>query len=140
MPVNPRPSSTPSRQSFLAALTLLAAATLPAAGEELELVPGTAVRFATHDEAAAVLGAADDHVQAMSPYDRTARLGRSGEVTTGEILAFAREQALSWEAGEVARCRTPATSLRRPLPPPWAPALRRPPAVAARRRRGARAW
>jgi hypothetical protein len=94
------PSSGPvaqrARFNVVACLsTLLGAAPAAAPAHELE--------FASIDEARAVLGARDDFVARLSPFDRAARLRSAGEVTEAEYLAFARAAAREWSNDERAR-------------------------------------
>jgi hypothetical protein len=76
-------------------LSMLLGAAPAAFAHELE--------FASIDEARAVLGARDDFVARLSPFDRAARLRSAGEVTEEEYLAFARAAAREWSNDERAR-------------------------------------
>jgi hypothetical protein len=75
--------------------TLLAAAPLTVESLEIEL--------ASIEQGRAVLGARDDFVARLSPFDRAARLKSGGEVSEGEYLAFARAAAREWSNDERAR-------------------------------------
>jgi hypothetical protein len=75
--------------------TLLGAAPVGASAHEIEL--------ASIEKARAVLGARDDFVARLSPFDRAARLKSAGEVSEAEYLAFARAAAREWSNDERAR-------------------------------------
>jgi len=75
--------------------TFLAAAPLGLAAHEIE--------FASIERAREVLGARDDFVARLSPFDRSARLKSAGEVSEDEYLAFARAAGREWSNDERAR-------------------------------------
>ena len=86
------------RVTSLSAIALCFAAlgTAPtAAGHEIEL--------ASIEAARAVLGARDDFVSRLSPFDRAARLKAAGDVSEAEYLAFTTAAARVWSADERAR-------------------------------------
>ena len=62
------------------------------------------------DEGQAILGAHDEFVAALGPFDRSARLGTDREVSEDELLAFVRAQALDWPESD-ARLVTRAARL-----------------------------
>lgn len=74
---------------------LLGTAPLTVAAHEIE--------FASIEQARAVLGARDDFVARLSPFDRMARVRSAGEVSETEYLAFARAAAREWSNDERAR-------------------------------------
>src|SRR5687767_9438695 len=78
--------------------TLLGVAPFVASAHELE--------FASIDKARAVLGARDDFVARLSPFDRAARVKSAGDVSEDEYLAFARAAAREWSSDERARITT----------------------------------
>ncbi len=61
------------------------------------------IAFASIEAARAVLGARDDFVSRLSPFDRAARLNANGEVSEAEYLAFAAAAAREWAPDERAR-------------------------------------
>jgi hypothetical protein len=66
-----------------------------AAAHEIELV--------SIERARAALGARDDFVARLSPFDRAARLKSGGEVSEDEYLAFARAAGREWSNDERVR-------------------------------------
>lgn len=54
-------------------------------------------RFATVDEGRAVLGARDDFVSRLSPFDRAARLKSAEAVSEARFLEFVGASVLAWE-------------------------------------------
>ena len=88
-----RPASRAS-WSVAASFVLLFAAPLAAAHE---------IELASIDTARAVLGARDEFVARLSPFDRAARLQSGSEVSEGEYLAFATAAGRSWSNDERAR-------------------------------------
>jgi hypothetical protein len=80
----------------LRAWGLAAALVAPvAAAHEIEL--------ASIEQARAALGARDEFVARLSPFDRAARLRSAGEVSEDEYLAFARAAGREWSNDERAR-------------------------------------
>lgn len=69
----------------------------------IEIRPGTKVEFASASTTARLLSVRDGFVQAMSPYDRSARLKTDHAVTEAEYLAFVARQAENWNADEKTR-------------------------------------
>jgi hypothetical protein len=61
------------------------------------------IRFASIETARAVLGARDEFVSQLSPFDRAARLGSANEVAEAEYLAFVTAAAREWAPDERAR-------------------------------------
>ena len=64
------------------------------------------IEFASIDKAHAVLGARDDFVARLSPFDRAARVKSAGDVSEDEYLAFARSAAREWSNDERTRITT----------------------------------
>ncbi len=56
--------------------------------------------FATVDEGRKILTARDEHVQALSPFDRAARVKTGREVSEAEYLAFVGRNVLDWTEAE----------------------------------------
>lgn len=67
---------------------------------DVPLTDKSAVRFASVDEAAAVLGKRDRFVTAQSPWDRQARLKVDRDVPVEEYLKFAAGEVIAWEAAD----------------------------------------
>jgi hypothetical protein len=61
------------------------------------------IEFASVEKARAVLGARDDFVARLSPFDRAARVKSAHDVSEDEYLAFARAAAREWSNDERAR-------------------------------------
>jgi len=70
------------------------------------------IEFASIDKARAVLGARDDFVARLSPFDRAARLKSAGDVSEEEYLEFARAAAREWSNDERARITNAFTAIR----------------------------
>jgi len=58
------------------------------------------VEFADQQTARRILTTVDDHVRAMSPFDRMVRLEKEGPVSQEEYLAWVGEAALEWSAAQ----------------------------------------
>ena len=101
------------------------------AGRSTAAVPlgnGCHAVFVTAAAAAAHLGREDDYVARMSPFDRSARLRTTRDVTTADYLAFVREQARDWDVDDRAAVTAALESLapalaKLPLPLPATVAL-----------------
>ena len=79
--------------SWLVAFALVGGASLPSpSGGGIEIRPGTMVEFGNAAACARVLSARDTFVQAMSPFDRSARLKTDKDVSEAEYLGFAARQ------------------------------------------------
>src|SRR6185436_21186777 len=61
------------------------------------------IALASIEEGRAVLGARDEFVARLSPFDRASRLESAGEVSEDEYLAFATAAAREWSYDERAR-------------------------------------
>jgi hypothetical protein len=61
------------------------------------------IEFAPIEKARAVLGARDDFVARLSPFDRAARLKSADDVSESEYLAFTTASAREWSNDERAR-------------------------------------
>jgi len=64
------------------------------------------IELASIEQGRAVLGARDDFVARLSPFDRAARLKSGGDVSEDEYLAFAKAAAREWSNDERARLMT----------------------------------
>jgi hypothetical protein len=86
----------PARRRLAAWLAALAGVIpLAAAAHEIEL--------ASIEQGRAVLGARDEFVERLSPFDRAARMQSADAVTEDEYLAFARAAAREWSNDERSR-------------------------------------
>lgn len=101
---------------------LWTAVACPALAAEL-LTEGTAIVFATPEQARAILCRRDDYVSRLSPFDRSARLKTAAAVSEADYLAFVARQPLAWTAPErtrileaVGRLRGMLGTLAPPLP------------------------
>ncbi len=107
--------------AWLAAALLMALA--GGAQAEAEWTEATFV-FATAEEAAAALGAADAYTAEMTPLDRAMRLKTDRAVSSGDYRRFAAAAARDWTGGEraalhadIAELIPALTALRVPAPP-----------------------
>ena len=80
--------------------------------EAIEIRAGTKVEFASAADGARLLASRDVFVQAMSPFDRSARLKTDRDVTEAEYLAFVSRQAMNWTEGEKLKLRAILESFR----------------------------
>jgi hypothetical protein len=87
---------------YLFSFLLFIGFTAGLAQEPIQLTPESALRFATPEEAATLLGSSDDFTQAMSPLDRALRVGKT-DVTEEELLEYLSQQTLSWTDEEISR-------------------------------------
>jgi len=97
----------------LVAIVLVAVPAALYAAEGIELKPGTKVEFASAADGARLLTEKDVFVQAMSPFDRSARLKTDKLVSEEEYLAFVGRQTREWTADEKARVVPILESFRR---------------------------
>ena len=81
------------------------------------------VRFASADEAAALLGAEDDFTRALSAFDRQLRTKRTDDVSDTQFRAHAAQSALAWTDDEqnawadtIAQLHAALEGLHLPLP------------------------
>jgi hypothetical protein len=80
--------------------------------QEIPLHAGTAVRFATPEEGAAVLGGEDAFTRSLSRFDLQSRLKTSDDVHAADLLQFASRQVEPWSDEEVAKLTGCIKSLR----------------------------
>jgi hypothetical protein len=84
---------------------------------EVELAPGTKVRFASRTECEVVLSRRDAFVAALSPFDRAARLKVGREVDEKEFLAFVTQQVRPWTTPDVEKVQRTIEGIRAQLAP-----------------------
>lgn len=91
------------RTSFRFALAVLGSVLAYglASGQEISLTPKTIIQFASAPDGRRELGKKDAFIEAMSPFDRTARMQSDQPVGEAELLRFISAQALSWQADEI---------------------------------------
>jgi hypothetical protein len=91
------------------------------------IVAAHEIELASIEQARAALGARDDFVARLSPFDRAARLKSGGDVSEAEYLAFARAAGREWSNDERARLTAAFAAiepkLEELLPPLDAPIL-----------------
>jgi hypothetical protein len=105
-----------ARRNLAWLVALLGAAPLCAAHE---------IEFASIEKARAVLGARDDFVARLSPFDRAARLKSAEAVSEDAYLAFATAAAREWSNDERARIGRAFAALE-PKLAQWLPELGEP--------------
>lgn len=91
---------------------------------EVRLTSATVVRFASLDEARALLGASDDYSRAMGAFDRAVRLRTDKPAAEEDFLKFAASCALAWRPEDqrrviraIEKLRPAFAQLPLPLPP-----------------------
>ena len=84
----------------LLALALLVAAPQAFYGADIVLERGTVVRLADAQGGGEILGRHDDFINALSPFDRSARLETKGPVSTEGFVEFVSRQALEFSGPE----------------------------------------
>lgn len=98
----------------------------PVPEPELPLAPGTVVRLASAERAAALLAEPDAYTARLTRFDLAAKLGRREPGTAAEYLAHAAAQVLAWTPDEVEAMAANVTlvsgalaelGLELPLPP-----------------------
>ncbi len=88
---------------------------VPSRAAEVRLQGAAVVRFASVDEATAVLTKRDQFITSLSRFDRQSRLGTSDEVTDEALLEFVAAQALPWPDEDVRRVAPLFDSIRAKL-------------------------
>lgn len=82
-------------------LTLVGATTAQAQPTEVPFHSATKVRFASTEEAAALLGSADVWIRTLSPFDRSVRKQVSDDPGQDAFVEFTAEQAQAWTAEQI---------------------------------------
>lgn len=107
---------------MIVGLAAIAAGTVAAMADE-PLTHGASLRFATIDEAAAVIETQDTFLKSLSRFDRQVRLQTDGEATDEALIAFLKSHILSWDeettkilADSIERIRPKLESFHLPLP------------------------
>lgn len=91
-------------------------------GADIPLTKDCNVRLASVKQGRQALGKRDAFIEAMSPYDRQARLRSSEPVSTDQFLAHVEKQVLPWQDSDAERLHGSLARLR-PLLEPWNLAL-----------------
>jgi hypothetical protein len=73
------------------------------------------IELASIEKGREVLGARDEFVARLSPFDRASRLKSAGEVSEDEYLAFAMTAAREWSNDERARIASAFAAIRSKL-------------------------
>jgi hypothetical protein len=107
--MNPRVVTLLTLTSLLLLLVLRGA---PAGAVEVPLHRDSVVRFASVEEATAVLTQRDHFISSLSRFDRQARLATGDEVTDEALLKFIAAQALPWPDEDVQRITPVLESIR----------------------------
>jgi hypothetical protein len=94
-------------------LTLLGTTGVEAQQTEIPFHSTTKVRFASTEEAAALLGTADPWVRALSPFDRSVRMKVSDDPGQDAFVKFAAEQAQAWSTEQIDEVRAVVESAGR---------------------------
>ncbi len=94
-------------------LGLILALSLTSRGNaEVNLREGCAVRFASVDQGAEILGRKDDFIQRLSPFDRAARMKTDRSISQDEFLKFVKGNVLTWNESEKAKIDAAIASIR----------------------------
>jgi hypothetical protein len=94
-------------------LGLILALSLTSRGNaEVNLREGCAVRFASVDQGAEILGRKDDFIERLSPFDRAARMKTDRSISQDEYLKFVKGNVLSWNESEKAKIEAAIASIR----------------------------
>ena len=98
---------------FLALLFALSLASRSDA--DVNLRPGSVVRFASASEAAEILGHKDEFIERLSSFDRAARMKTDRSVSEEEFLKFVKGNALTWNETEKAKIEQAVAAIRAAL-------------------------
>lgn len=82
---------------------ILALSLMSRANADVNLREGCAVRFASVNESAEILGRKDDFIQRLSAFDRAARMKTERSISEDEFLKFVKENVLTWNEWEKAK-------------------------------------
>ena len=79
---------------------------------DVNLREGCAVRFASVEEGAEILGRKDEFIQRLSAFDRAARMKTDRSISEAEFLKFAKGNVLTWNESEKAKIEAAIASIR----------------------------
>jgi hypothetical protein len=91
---------------------ILAVSLTSRANAEVNLREGCAVRFASVDEGAEILGRKDDFILRLSAFDRAARMKTDRSISQDEFLKFVKGNVLTWNESEKAKIEAAIASIR----------------------------
>lgn len=95
----------------LLALTFALSFTSPA-NADVNLRIACAVRFASVDEGAEILGRKDEFIQRLSAFDRAARMKTDRPISEEEFLKFVQGNVLAWNESEKAKIEAAIAGIR----------------------------
>ena len=79
---------------------------------DVNLREGCAVRFASVEEGAEILGRKDEFIQRLSAFDRAARMKTERSISEVEFLKFVKGNVLAWNKSEKAKIEEAIASIR----------------------------
>ena len=79
---------------------------------DVNLREGWAVRFASVEEGAEILGRKDEFIQRLSAFDRAARMKTDRSISEDEFLKFVKGSVLAWNKSEKAKIEEAIASIR----------------------------
>jgi hypothetical protein len=91
---------------------ILALSLTSRANADVNLREGCAVRFASADEGAEILGRKDDFIQRLTAFDRAARMKTDRSISQDEFLKFVRGNVMTWNESEKAKIEAAIASIR----------------------------
>jgi hypothetical protein len=91
---------------------ILALSLTSLANADVNLREGCAVRFASVDEGAEILGRKDEFFQRLSAFDRAARMKTDRSISEVEFLKFVNGNVLTWNKSEKAKIEEAIASIR----------------------------
>jgi hypothetical protein len=91
---------------------ILALSLASRANADVNLREGCAVRFASVNEGAEILGRKDEFIQRLSTFDRAARMKTDRSISEDEFLKFVKGSVLTWNESEKAEIEAAIASIR----------------------------
>ena len=91
---------------------ILALSLASRANADVNLREGCAVRFASVNEGAEILGRKDEFIQRLSAFDRAARMKTDRSISEVEFLKFVKGNVLAWNKSEKAKIEEAIASIR----------------------------
>ena len=91
---------------------ILALSLASRANADVNLREGCAVRFASVNEGAEILGRKDEFIQRLSTFDRAARMKTDRSISEDEFLKFVKGSVLTWNESEKAKIEAAIASIR----------------------------
>ena len=87
----------------------------PAEDDKALVAPGVYIKFPSESECEVLLFRRDDFVDALSPFDRSARLATDEDVDVARFVKFASEQVLRWKPGDIKKLHRSIAGVREKL-------------------------